>query len=79
MKKLAVLFIGLSSVSVNAQDRVAKFDVDGDAKVSFEELIAQCPNTMKALFSLADKDNDGFLTNAEMRTAKEYLFKKCKQ
>lgn len=79
MKKLAVLFIGLSSVSVNAQDRVAKFDANGDAKVSFEELIAQCPNTMKALFSLADKDNDGFLTNAEMRTAKEYLFKKCKQ
>jgi hypothetical protein len=79
MKKLAVLFISLSSVSVSAQDRVAKFDTNGDAKVSYEELSAQCPNTMKALFSLADKDNDGFLTNVEMRTAKEYLFKKCKK
>jgi Ca2+-binding EF-hand superfamily protein len=79
MKKLVVLFIGLFSVSVNAYDRVTKFDTDGDAKVSYEELVSQCPNTMKALFSLADKDNDGFLSNIEMRTAKDYLFKKCKK
>ena len=79
MKKILVLATALLSTSALAVDRVTQFDANGDQKVSFEEFAAQCPNTMKALFSLADKDNDGFLTNYEMRTAKEYLFKRCKK
>lgn len=78
MKKFMIA-LAFVSMPLMAQDRVAKFDTNGDTKVSYEELVAQCPKTMKALFSLADKDNDGFLTNVEMRTAKEYLFKSCRK
>jgi hypothetical protein len=78
MKKFVLLSLAVLSVPAFAVDRVQKFDTDGDAKVSYEELTAQC-HVMKALFRLADKDKDGYLSNVEMRTAKNYLFTDCKK
>lgn len=76
MKKFAICLLALVSVSVMAQDRVSKFDKNGDAKVDFAELTSSC-EVSKSLFERADKDNDGVLSNVEMRTAKAYLFSKC--
>lgn len=78
MKKLAVVLLALVSVPVLAQDRVAKFDVDGDSRVSFNELTVKC-EVRKSLFEKADKNGDGVLTNGEMKTAKEYLFTRCEK
>jgi Ca2+-binding EF-hand superfamily protein len=76
MKKFAIGLLALVSVTAMAQDRVSKFDTNGDAKVDFAELTASC-EVSKSLFERADKDNDGVLSNTEMRTAKAYLFSKC--
>jgi len=76
MKKFAIGLLALVSVTAMAQDRVAKFDKNGDAKVDFAELTSTC-EVSKSLFERADKDNDGVLSNVEMRTAKAYLFSKC--
>ena len=79
MKKFAVVVLALVSVPVMAQDRASKFDTDGDKRVSFVELSAKC-EVRKSLFEKADKNSDGVLTNGEMKTAKEYLFKnRCDQ
>jgi Ca2+-binding EF-hand superfamily protein len=78
MKKLAVGLLALVSVSALAQNRVAKFDKNGDTKVDFVELTSAC-EVSKGLFEKADKNSDGVLSEAEMRTAKEYLFDKCKK
>jgi Ca2+-binding EF-hand superfamily protein len=75
MKKLWILAI-IAAAPVLAQDRVAQYDFDKDGKVSFEDLNRYC-TVSKSLFDNADKNNDGFLTNAEMRTAKAYLFESC--
>ena len=64
------------SVPAMAQDRVSKFDINGDLKVDFVELTNFC-EVSKKLFETADKNDDGLLNNSEMRTAKEYLFSKC--
>ena len=77
MKKLVIGLLALVSVSAMAQDRVSKFDTNGDAKVDFAELSVTC-EVSKSLFERADKNGDGVLSNAEMRTAKGYLFSKCK-
>jgi Ca2+-binding EF-hand superfamily protein len=76
MKKLAIGLLALVSVTAMAQDRVSKFDKNGDAKVDFAELTSVC-EVSQNLFMKADKDNDGALSNGEMRTAKAYLFSKC--
>ena len=76
MKKFAIGLLALVSVTAMAQDRVSKFDKNGDAKVDFAELSTSC-EVSKSLFERADKDNDGVLSNNEMRTAKAYLFSKC--
>jgi Ca2+-binding EF-hand superfamily protein len=76
MKKLAISLLAIVSVTAMAQDRVSKFDKNGDAKVDFAELTLSC-EVSKNLFEKADKDNDGLLSNTEMRTAKAYLFSKC--
>jgi Ca2+-binding EF-hand superfamily protein len=78
MKKLAVGLLALISVPALAQDRVSKFDTNGDAKVDFAELTSEC-EVSKALFERADKNNDGVLSNTEMRSAKGYLFINCKK
>ena len=77
MKKLAIGLLALISVPTMAQDRVSKFDTNGDAKVDFAELNSTC-EVNKSLFERADKNGDGVLSNAEMRSAKEYLFRRCK-
>lgn len=75
MKKL-ILALALVSMPAVAQDRVSKFDADKDGKVSYEEITLSC-EVSKQLFERADKDNDSFLSNSEMRTAKGYLFSRC--
>ena len=77
MKKLLVGVLAVLSVPALAQDRVSKFDTNGDAKVDFAELNSTC-EVSKSLFERADKDGDGTLSNSEMRTAKGYLFSRCK-
>ena len=77
MKKFAIGLLGLVSTIALAQDRVARFDLNGDGKVDFSELSAKC-EISKHLFEIADKNGDGVLSNAEMQTAKAYLFDKCK-
>ena len=75
MKKLILAF-ALVSAPVLAQDRVAQYDFDKDGKVSFEDVNRYC-TVSSALFERADKNSDDFLTNAEMRQAKAYLFSRC--
>ena len=75
MKKY-ILAIALVSTPALAVDRVAQYDFDQDGKVSFDDVNRYCTVT-KSLFEQADKNNDGFLTNSEMRTAKGYLFSRC--
>jgi hypothetical protein len=58
-------------------DRVAQFDTDKDGVVSEKEFFAKCPNGDKALFAKADKNSNKELSQVEIRTAKEYLFKGC--
>ena len=75
MKKF-ILALALVSTPALAIDRVAQYDFDKDGKVSFDDVNRYC-TVSKTLFDYADKNSDGFLTNAEMRTAKEYLFSRC--
>jgi len=77
MKKLVIGLLAVVSMSAMAADRVAKFDKNGDSKVDFTELSATC-EVSKSLYERADKDGDGVLSNSEMRTAKGYLFSRCK-
>lgn len=76
MKKLIVAAALVAALPVAAQDRVLKYDMDGDRKVSYEELTAKC-EVRQSLFNTADKNSDGYLDNSEMRTARAYLFNKC--
>ena len=64
------------SAPAMAQDRVAQYDFDKDGKVSFEDVNRYC-TVSSALFERADKDQDGFLNNSEMRQARKYLFSRC--
>ena len=75
MKKLIIGLMMLSAPAM-AQDRVAQYDFDKDGKVSFEDVNRFC-TVSKAIFDAADKNDDGFLTNSEMRQAKAYLFDRC--
>lgn len=78
MKKLVIGILATLSVTAMAQTRVAKFDLNNDGKVDFAELTSSC-EVSKSLYERADKNGDGVLSEAEMRTAKEYLFDKCKK
>ena len=78
MKKFAIGLLAFVSVAAMAQDRTAKFDKNGDAKVDFAELTTSC-EVSKNLFERADKNGDGVLSETEMRTAKAYLFSNCKK
>jgi len=75
---LAVVIVGLSSMTVDAAERVKKFDIDKDLHVNYVELVSKC-KVSKQLFELADKDNDNVLSEAEMRTARAYLFSDCQK
>ncbi len=77
MKILAmVAVLAISSATAYAVDRVARFDLNADGKVSYEELTSFC-KVRKSLFEVADKNNDGYLSNKEMRDSKSYLFNSC--
>ena len=76
MKKTAIVLIGLMSTIAMAQDRVNKFDTNGDRAVDYAELTQVC-RVSQSLFDRADKNSDGVLTEAEMRTAKAYLLSNC--
>ena len=60
-------------------DRVARFDLNADGKVSFEELTQSCGDVRLSLFEIADKNDDGFLNNKELRDTKSYLLSTCKK
>ena len=82
MKKL-VLFAALvasatsfAGVPPNPFDRVKQYDFDRDGRVSFEDINRYC-TVSKKLFDRADKNGDGYLSNAELRAAKEYLLDRC--
>ena len=75
MKKLLILAL-VAATPVLASDRVAAYDFDKDGKVSFQDLNRYCDVSEK-LFKLADKNGDGFLSEAELRTARGYLFNSC--
>ena len=75
MKKF-ILAIALVSAPVMAQDRVSQYDFDKDGRVSFDDINRYC-TVSKNLFETADKNNNGFLSNREMSTARRYLFSRC--
>jgi Ca2+-binding EF-hand superfamily protein len=75
MKKLIIGLIMLSAPAM-AQDRVTQYDFDKDGKVSFEDVNRYC-TVSSALFERADKNQDGFLSNSEMRQSRAYLFSRC--
>lgn len=83
MKKLAIVLAALISTTAAARgyhrnpfDRVKQYDFDGDGKVSFEDINRYC-TVSKKLFDRADKNGDGYLSNPELRAAKEYLLDRC--
>jgi Ca2+-binding EF-hand superfamily protein len=88
MKKLVMgSFLALASATASsaeatlstfAVDRVARFDLNGDRKISYEELSKSCKVSTN-LFEIADKNDDSFLTNRELRDAKSYLLSQCKK
>ena len=77
MKKLIIALVFAATPAL-AQDRVAQYDFDKDGKVSLEDINRFC-TVSSSLFERADKNGDGFLNNAEMRTAKGYLFSRCSE
>ena len=77
MKK-SILVLALLPAVAFAVDRIKIYDFDQDGKVSLEDLNRYC-DVSKQLFERADKNNDGYLTNSEMRTAKNYLFERCEK
>lgn len=77
-RAVVTALICMFSVSAIAANRVAKFDKDKDLHVNYVELTSQC-QVSQQLFELADKNADGVLSEFEMRTAKGYLFSKCKK
>ncbi len=78
MKILTIAAVlAISSATAHAVDRVARFDLNADGKVSYEELSLVCA-VSNNLFKIADKDDNGFLSNREMREAKSYLLSNCK-
>ena len=76
MKSLIYVVLGLASTVALAQDRVSKFDRNSDGKVSFEEINHFCKVSIQS-FKNADDNNDGYLSNGEMRRAKGFLERNC--
>jgi len=74
--KAIILAFALASTPAYAIDRVSQYDFDRDGKVSFEDINRFC-TVSKSFFDRADKNEDGYLTNAEMSVARGYLFSRC--
>jgi len=77
MKKFIIGLMLVSTPAI-AQDRVTQYDFDQDGKVSLQDINRYC-DVSENLFEKADKNNDGYLNNSEMRIARSYLFRKCGQ
>jgi Ca2+-binding EF-hand superfamily protein len=82
MKKLILLTAliasapSLATIKFQVFDRVKQYDFDKDGKVSFEDINRYC-TVPKKLFDRADKNDDGYLNNSELRDARLYLLERC--
>ena len=77
MKNFMFYFLLAVSSSAVADDRMAKFDSNGDGKISQEEIRVQGCELNLSLFNIADKDKDGFLNPREVRKARKTAFRGC--
>jgi hypothetical protein len=78
MKKVMLILALVSTSAFAAADRVAQYDFDKDGKVSFNDVNRYC-TVSKSLFERADKNGDGYLSNAEMSAARRYIFSRCSE
>jgi hypothetical protein len=73
MKKLLLLsivtFVSLNSFAVTEEITVHPLDIDKDGLISIDE--AKADNTLSAIFSELDINQDGFLSNLELEVKKE--------
>jgi hypothetical protein len=73
MKKLLLLsivtFLSLNSFAVTEEITVHPLDIDKDGLISIDE--AKADNTLSAIFSELDINQDGFLSNLELEVKKE--------
>lgn len=76
---MIIAVLATSSATAFAVDRVVRFDLNADGKVSFEELTQSCGDVRLSLFKIADKNDDSFLNNKELRDSKSYLLSSCKK
>lgn len=80
MKKIfAICTLSLFVTDAFADDwRMRKFDTNQDGFVMVDELKAQGCTVRMGLFNNADKNNDGKLSQKELRKASEYIVRsKC--
>lgn len=78
MKKYMLILALVSTSALAATDRVVQYDFDRDGRVSFEDVNRFC-TVSKSLFERADKNGDGYLSNAEMSAARRYIFTRCSE
>ena len=78
---LPVALLGLFVSDAFADDwRMRKFDVNQDGFVIPAELKANGCKVKPGLFNVADKNNDGKLSQKELRKASEYIVRRrCPQ
>ena len=82
MKKLfAIMTLSFFVSDAFADDwRMRKFDAHNDGFVIAEELEAKGCTVKKGLFKYADKNNDGKLSQKELRKATNYMVRnRCPQ
>ena len=82
MKKLfAMITLSFFVTDAFADDwRMRKFDADNDGFVIAEEWEAKGCTVKKGLFKYADKNNDGKLSQKELRKATNYMVRnRCPQ
>ena len=82
MKKFFAIAICFAFVGNAFADdwRMRKFDADNDGFVIAEELEAKGCTVKKGLFKYADKNNDGKLSQKELRKATNYMVRnRCPQ